>query len=766
MPIDLTKLRRADVVRTLNSTSLGSVCNSRQIDRLAQAAGWSVGDGQSIHLVALIAWLAQCRHDEAASEALSESRSARDRRRRHERRKSAEEADIGELPDIRNPVRRRACGESLHLFLATYFPQTTGATLFSADHVSVIDRIEAALLHGGRFVNAVYRGFGKTTITENAALWASLYGYRRYIAIFGAEKSAAKGIIASITHELCENDLLCEDFPEVCLPFRALDGRSQRAASQTHAGVLTHLLMHSESIVLPRIVLPNGEQSRASGCIIRSKSLMAARGLKFKRPDGANARPEFVLLDDIQTDESARNPSQVNKRLSLIRRAVLKSAGHSRAIAAVANVTVIEHDDLVEQLLDPIRNPAWDGVRIKMVQRWADAHDTLWQEYARIRRNFDRAIPGAATRAARAATQFYRERREAMDAGMQVSWRTCFDPEIELSAEQHAYNLLFDDPPEVFASECQNEPVKELPSGFEMADSSDLARKTNGYARGVVPSQSVQLTAFIDVHADVLYWMVVAWRSDCSGFVVDYGTFPDQRRAYFAKRQASATLRRKYPGKGTEAAVVLGLTALVDQLCGREWKREDGSTGRIAKCLIDCGWQPTEVEIVCRKSAHAAVLQPSRGAAVRAKQKPISEYARKPGWLIGDNWYIQPGTNRALRQLRLNTSHWKAWVHTRLVTDLADPGSITLFGGPDEDHRLIADHLTAEKATEVSAEGRSVLEFDCPPGRDNHWFDCLVGNAVAANALGLKLVDRASPESTTQTRRQRAIEAAKKRGLA
>ncbi|MFV0446351.1 MAG: hypothetical protein ACK5Q5_22485 [Planctomycetaceae bacterium] len=84
--------------------------------------------------------------------------SVMDRRRAHERRKSAEAAEIGPLPAVVHPVRRRACGESLHLFLTSYFPESTGSGLFSPEHVQVIDRIEEGLRHGGRFVNAVFRG--------------------------------------------------------------------------------------------------------------------------------------------------------------------------------------------------------------------------------------------------------------------------------------------------------------------------------------------------------------------------------------------------------------------------------------------------------------------------------------------------------------------------------------------------------------------------------------------------------------------------------
>lgn len=695
-----------------------------------------------------------------------------DRRRKHERRQSAERADVGEIPPPANPLRRAICGLDLHLFLVVYFPHSTGADPFSPDHLNVIGRIETALGRGGtgRLVNAVYRGFAKTTITENSALWAALYGYRRYLAVFGADLQGAKNIIGSITQELCENDLLLADFPEVCIPFRALDGRSQRGASQTCRGQRTHIAMNSSTIVLPTIWL-DGEKAActpSSGVIIRGRGLTAAnRGVKHKRADGENARPDFALLDDIQTDASAINPNSVNKRLDLIRKSILKSAGHKATISCVLNATVIAHDDVVEQLLDPERSPSWDGVRIKMVRQWADAHETHWLgEYATIRRGYDRDVPGDQQRAARAATDYYAQNRELMDAGCVVSWVHCYDPETELSAIQHAYNLLIDDPPEVFASECQNEPAQELAGGLEPLDAAIVAKRVSGFPRGEIPEEADHLTAFIDVHDDVLYWLVAAWRLDFTGWVVEYGTWPDQRRAYFTKRQATRTLRRAHRGIGREGAILKGLDELVTHLCGRDWPTPDRGGRRIAKLLIDSGWAEDEVLHVCRTSAHAAVLQPSRGVGIRASAAPISEYRPLPGRTISRSgqWYLQSGKKNKARVVRYDTNHWKTFAHGRLSSETTAAGAVLLYGRTGADHRLVADHLVhGETPREATGGGRTIVEWDQIHGRDNHWLDCLVGSMVGASMLGCSLGER---QPTVASRRQRAIEAARKKGLA
>lgn len=672
-----------------------------------------------------------------------------DQRRRYkrdwERRRHANETDIDSISAIANPARRAICLESLHLFLQWYFPDSTGLTPFSDDHVHMIDRLEKCLTHGGRDINAVYRGFSKTTITENAAIWATLKGIRRFVAIYAADQGAANSMVESIIKELCENDRLAADFPEICELFAALEGKPQRCRAQTFQGRPTHIRMAAEYLVFPTIYLPDGNGGAfippACGAIIKAKGLTSAsRGMSMKRPDGAKVRPDFALIDDFQTDESAKQPGQVNTRLNIIRKAILKSAGHRKSIACAINATVIEQNDAVDQLLDPEKNPAWDGMRVKMVRQWSKAHETLWQDYRRIRHTFNRDIQGDKQRAETEATEFYRQHQPEMDEGCVVSWVSCFDPENELSAIQHAYNLYLDDPPEVFASECQNDPVRTESSVVEMLTTNEIIAKTNGYPRGIVPDDVVHLTGFCDVHGDVLYWMVCGYRPDFTGYVIDYGTFPDQPQHYFTKSQATRTLKRWKQGAGTEAAIIAGLESIVGRIVNRDWYRQDRSAVRIGKFHIDKGFKPDEIETVCRKSDFSAILQPQQGMTPGPHAKPISEYDRKKAWRIGDNWYEPKSARRALRYIGADVNYWKGFFHNRLNAPLGTPGCLSLYQ-PDRsgrDHRMLADHFTSEQPQETIGK-RTVIQWKNLPNRDNHWLDCAVGCMIAASTLGVQL---------------------------
>ena len=57
------------------------------------------------------------------------------------------------------------------------------------------------------------------------------------------------------------------------------------------------------------------------------------------------------------------------------------------------------------------------------------------------------------------------------------------------------------------------------------------------------------LTMFIDVQAALLFYVVAAWEDDFTGYVVDYGAYPDQKRPYFTLRDARPTLAHGCPGR-------------------------------------------------------------------------------------------------------------------------------------------------------------------------------------------------------------------------
>jgi len=121
--------------------------------------------------------------------------------------------------------------------------------------------------------------------------------------------------------------------------------------------------------------------------------------------------------------------------------------------------------------------------------------------------------------------------------------------------------------------------------------------------------------------------------------------------------------------------------------------------------------------------------------------RSASEYKRKRGDRIGHHWRI-PNVQgrRQVRHALIDTNYWKSFIHARLAVAMGDPGCLSLFGRKVSEHQLLADHVTAEYRVRTEARGRIVDEWKLRAGGpDNHWFDCLVGCAVAASIQGAVL---------------------------
>ena len=131
----------------------------------------------------------------------------------------------------------------------------------------------------------------------------------------------------------------------------------------------------------------------------------------------------------------------------------------------------------------------------------------------------------------------------------------------------------------------------------------------------------------------------------------------------------------------------------------------------------------------------------SKGTGLKAGNKPVCAYTRRPGERHGCNWYI-PNVSRSseFRHVAFDANSWKTFIHARLATIAGDHGALTLFGKKPEQHRLFAEHVAdAETYFVTAGQGRTVHEWrPKPPKPDNHWFDCLVGCAVAASMSGVK----------------------------
>jgi hypothetical protein len=689
----------------------------------------------------------------------------RTRARKDQAAQAASGQDIGEIPPVANPARRAACANNFRLFCETYLAVAFDRP-WSDDHLKTIVKIEDAALKGGLFALAMPRGHGKTTLACAAIVWAVLYGHRRFVCLIASSTDRAIGLLESNKTVLETNELLAEDFPEVITPIKALGRTTNRQKGQKYHGVSTYIEWNADKIVLATI-----PGAVASAAIMSAAGMKGSdiRGQRHVTTKGKVIRPDLAIIDDPQTDDTAASLIECKKRLRLLGGAVLGMAGPGRKIAAVMPCTVIMPGDVADKILDRSTHPDWQGERFSMVYAFPTA-EKMWDEYAQKRiesmRGGGKGEP---------ATKFYEARRQTcglllsaerpcskcphrtgcMDAGARVSWPSLFD-EDEISAIQHAMNLRLRNE-EAFLSEYQNQP-KVSEEEADLLSVAQVAARVNGHHRGAAPADCTRITAFIDVHKALLFWAVVGWSEKFTGYVLDYGTFPDQRRRQFAMSNARETLTRAFPGRSKEEAIRMGIEALATDLLARPWKRDDGTVMFIDRCHVDRGWEPKAVEAACRRLGRSS-LWTSLGTGLGAGSKPISEFTPKPGQAIGHYWWVPPPRRGELRHVRADVNYWKSFLRDRLLVGLADDGALTFWGKKPVEHELIAEHLVRSEIPDTKTSktyGRSVEEWTHRISKpDNHWLDCLVGCAVAANMLGLAVPGLFAAARTKKRRKRR-----------
>jgi len=338
------------------------------------------------------------------------------------------EGRVIEIFPVRDRERRKVCANSLRLFCMTYFARAFYLEL-APMHNNIIDELQEAILRGGKIALAAPRGNGKTTITIAAIIWAILYGYAKFIVLICAGGDMARDRLTEIKGYLDDPDgLLSADFPEVCLPIMDLQGSAQRAGKQTttwkrpdgrEVRRRTNIVWKEKDITFANVPSVDDPEAAApaAGSIIVSRGLDATsiRGLLR----GA-ARPDLVLLDDPQTDETARSEIQTDNLRNLIGQAVEGLAGPGMRLTIISLWTVIVAGDLADRYTSD-EEPNFFSLRFKAVPKMPDDMKMVEEYVARVR---DAKIHG--DKDARAAHAWYLLNQDRIESGGVVGWEQNF----------------------------------------------------------------------------------------------------------------------------------------------------------------------------------------------------------------------------------------------------------------------------------------------------------------------------------------------------
>lgn len=699
-----------------------------------------------------------------------------ERERDADRKRSAREKNtVVVIPPCADRERRERLEADDVAWLMYYFGPGCGLQdvfwyEFTSQQLEVVHAIAAVIQFGGDQALAASRGEGKTTIAERVIIKYVLSGVLSFAVLCASTGPMADNSLDAIKAAIEENELLAADYPEVCIPVRALENTPNRAHYQKVSGsrhdtgevyelASTKFTWCGQEIILPRV--PGSPSARA---IIATRGLdSAVRGIKKK-----GRRPQLIVIDDPDTEETARSEEQAKKLEDRIDRALAGSGGQQRGVARVMLTTLQNRICVSYKYTDSNQKPTWRGKRFRFLIEPPERID-LWDEYVQIRVGEYQSYSAGTSFDAhcRSSHAFYIERREDMDAGAAVANEHRFDPtilpdgsQVELSALQHYYNLVARIGPEAVATEYDNDPPEESTAVESGITASKIQLRLSGYGRRIVPPHCTLVSQGMDLQKAGGHWVVKAWRPDATHYVIDYGFHESHGTTYGSD-------------EGIELAIRSVILERMEQIAADPYVDCDGAPVPIVQTLVDSGWQSPAVYAACLEIGLG--IYPSKGHGKSSGCASANFYDvfrrtrdRKPG----DGWFM---TRQSRNQWLVNcdADRWKAFEHSRWLTAENKPGAALIFGDMTaeerkylgkrmprqaKEHHSFAHHLTAEIEVEELIRGVLKRRWKTKAGRvQNHYLDASYLADVAAAMHGIRLLADRTPLAKAGPRPKRTM---------
>ncbi|TXI84798.1 MAG: hypothetical protein E6Q40_08870, partial [Cupriavidus sp.] len=290
--------------------------------------------------------------------------------------------EIGALPPIKDPERRARCRADLALFAKTYFGNTFNDP-WAFYHLELIKHFMQIIQFGGQRVVAIERGGGKTVLCLVACIWALINGYRKYAVFVGDTATMGKALQTKVVSLIRTSPTLIEDYPELIVFVKATDNRKKLRCE----GVPINFTLENSD---GQTIFPDFADCESCQAVINSTGMTGTggRGNSFVNMKGETIRPDLLLLDDCQNDESARSATSTLHREEKIENSFMGMAGGTTRIAAIMPITVQTNDCLASRYLDRNRHGDWHGMRYEAVPKMPRNME-LWDKFGEALRTGD-----------------------------------------------------------------------------------------------------------------------------------------------------------------------------------------------------------------------------------------------------------------------------------------------------------------------------------------------------------------------------------------
>lgn len=662
------------------------------------------------------------------------------------KRKQRSQASEITIPECVSPQRREQCLQDPERFLRTYLPKKFSRP-FGEVHTRMINAIYDRAATGGKKAVAAPRSRGKSTVVKGMNIFLTLAQMVQFIVPICATTKLAGRLYRDYRDEWTNNELLYADFPEVCGPVRDLEGAPQRASRQHVAGTLTLINWSATDFLrLPRVPGNANDYMQSQGWKWSPyggvKMTYAGLDAAFRGMNIDDDRPDFLIIDDPETRESAKSFLQIEDRGEIIEKDIEGLEGQDKPMAMVMVTTLQNTYCVSAQYTDPQEKPAWEGERYGWVQSWPvhsayrykdevmpDGIDDKWSEYIAIRRKAQQS----GDRHGMAAVEYYLANRDAMDDGVKMlaeNFKSITLPDGQLvvhSAIQEAFNKIADTNIAAFRAEYQNDPEEEEQIEKSQLTPGRVAGQLSGLQRGEVAPDPAYTFIGIDIGKYKSHWVKIRVTREAVMWVTDYGVVETHGLSKYS----------------TDQAIELALTESLMEFADSDVFKDDVPV----MVLVDSGDFTESIYAFCRQAGSPFFAAKGWDANRFRNKKKSDEY--EP--------FLEAYAHRTIDSNRnpiwlynVNTEYWKKWGQERFLVDsFMDqtrlPGSVAVFEPPHGDrkfHLHFARHMVSESEQLVPVDGKlNKRVWVVHDKHNNHWLDAYALSCAAAGCAGIRLVN-------------------------
>ena len=649
---------------------------------------------------------------------------------------TARRNDVGEIPPPRHPRLKERCKYDLELFGWMYCRPLLRHRASPDIKAGLIHDAQECILNGGQSAELYARGGGKTTwICEIAAIWALLYGHRRFVVTIGASLKAAKKNLKTIRRHLARSREILADFPAVAIPIRHLGGVAQRAASQTYHGEATDIEWGTDQITLPTLYASGGsgsselelekgtfhsptptQNSNSKLLDPACGGILAVTGVggAIRGANEGGQRPDMLLFDDPQTRKAAASPKLIEGILEYIHSDALGLAGHDSTISAFLTITPQRFGDVATEISSQAKYPEW-SVKVQpfiktLPPNWDQLVALFCEQYA--------ADAQAKDYTRKLSTAWYRE-NAALFEKMETIDPEQYDHEREVDVVHHLLNLRAKMGRAAFDAEIMMH-VVDSASEIQI-DADRVSSSLSGAPRGICPPGTDTVVGFCDINIQAgagLSWALVAFGPQRVGAVIDYGRFPADGSPLVPPNASDRTRNRR---------VAAAIREIVQTIATRRIRDTRNRAVRVRALAFDRGWLPDVVHralFVIRKTF------PVGFPLVSMRGFPWNKFGTRKADMLRRGDHIFATRSRFGEYLAFMAPYWREVMQSGFLETPLMPGSLSIFGRDAAEHYRFAQEVCAERLVrKYQAYGgrETTTAWDWMTTGPEHFCDALTG---------------------------------------